>query len=382
MQGKRPSLIVFGDDWGRHPSSAQHLVSRLLDDFDVIWINTIGTRPVRLDRVTLVRGWEKLRHWSSSEGSRRAERAPRVVNPLMWPGFGGNSSRKLNRWLLARTLRRELVECEFFTVLTTVPLVADLVGHFPGARWIYYCVDDFSSWPGLDGDTLAEMESSLVQTVDEVIAAGENLATRIRALGREPRILSHGVDLEHWSVQSVAGLPDAFASLQRPVVLFWGLVDQRIDIAWLERLSELMDSGTIGLVGPHQAPDVRLQTIPRVELLGPLDYDQLPAAAAVADVLIMPYRDMAVTRAMQPLKLKEYIATGKPVVVRQLPGTDEWSDCVSEADSADDFADAVLRSVALGVPDSQRGARQRLDQESWAAKASLLRNWIAAMPPA
>src|SRR5205807_318898 len=60
----RPNLIVFSDDWGRHPSSCQHLVSHLLDRFEVTWVNTIGTRPPRISIDTFRRGCEKLRHWS------------------------------------------------------------------------------------------------------------------------------------------------------------------------------------------------------------------------------------------------------------------------------------------------------------------------------
>ena len=56
-------LLVFADDWGRHPSSCQHLIRRLRDDFRVLWVNSIGTRRVRADSLTFRRGLEKLRNW-------------------------------------------------------------------------------------------------------------------------------------------------------------------------------------------------------------------------------------------------------------------------------------------------------------------------------
>jgi hypothetical protein len=56
-------LLVFSDDWGRHPSSCQHLISHLLPTRQVVWVNTIGTRPPRLDLATVKRGFEKLRQW-------------------------------------------------------------------------------------------------------------------------------------------------------------------------------------------------------------------------------------------------------------------------------------------------------------------------------
>ena len=79
---------------------------------------------------------------------------------------------------------------------------------------------------------------------------------------------------------------------------------------------------------------------------------------------------------MQPLKLKEYLATGKPAVVRRLPATEPWADCADVVDTAEEFAAAILERLRTGLPDDQRGARQRLDGESWAAKAAQFERWV------
>jgi hypothetical protein len=79
---------------------------------------------------------------------------------------------------------------------------------------------------------------------------------------------------------------------------------------------------------------------------------------------------------MQPLKLKEYLATGKPVIVRDLPANRAWADCLDIADSAERFTELVRRRLAVGVPEEQRRARQRLAGESWAAKARQFETWL------
>lgn len=375
MTDGKPKLVVFSDDWGRHPSSCQHLVSHLLTRLDVTWVNTIGMRPPRWDGATLRRGVEKLRHWGTKEKSARPQDdrpAPRVLNPLMLPSFSGGWSRALNRSLLARHLERHIHELASGTVLTTIPVVADLVGAIPAARWVYYCVDDFAEWPGLDGRTLRTMEDVLIERVDAIVAAGPNLAEGVARRGRTATIVTHGVDLEHWRVAgSVVALP-ALAGLARPLVLFWGLVDRRLDVDWLRRLAQEMESGTIVLVGPQQDPDPALDEIARIHRTGPLSYDSLPRAAAAADVLVMPYADLPVTRAMQPLKLKEYLATGKPVVVRRLPATEAWDDCLLAADTPERFVEHVKSCLREGLTPAQQAARQRLADESWASKAMQL----------
>jgi glycosyltransferase involved in cell wall biosynthesis len=259
-------------------------------------------------------------------------------------------------------------------VLTTLPIVADLVGAVSVRRWVYYCVDDFSCWPGLDGHTLGELERLLADRVDRVVAAGENLAERLRAMGREPTVITHGIDLQHWMVSAEDRTDVApLASLPRPRVLFWGLIDRRLDVGWLQSLRNAIPSASIVLVGPEQNPDPALQNVPRLHRVGPLTLGQLPIAAANADVLIMPYADLPVTRVMQPLKLKEYMATGKPVVARCLPAVEDWQDCLDAAGDEQQFVQAVQHRIETGVPTTQLAARRRLAKETWADKAQSLR---------
>src|SRR6516225_2761015 len=86
--GTQGRLLVFADDWGRHPSSCQHLIRQLLDRYHVSWVNTIGTRPPRLDLATLKRGLEKSRAWLRRPAPSTTSSAnPRVLNPRMWPWF-------------------------------------------------------------------------------------------------------------------------------------------------------------------------------------------------------------------------------------------------------------------------------------------------------
>jgi hypothetical protein len=102
----------------------------------------------------------------------------------------------------------------------------------------------------------------------------------------------------------------------------------------------------------------------------------LPRFGSEAAVLIMPYADLPVTRAMQPLKLKEYLATGRPVVARDLPSLREWADAVDLVSSPEEFVRATLERADGVLPDQQRTARARLSSEDWDAKAEQLEGWL------
>lgn len=372
-----PSLLVFSDDWGRHPSSCQHLVRRLGRRYSVRWVNTIGMRMPRFDMTTLRRGCEKLRSWTFRSGPVVAETDVStaelldfaVISPRMWPWFTRPFDRRLNRSLLERQLEPVLADLPRPVVgVTTVPIAADLVGRLSVDRWVYYCVDDFSVWPGLDGETLQRMDADLVGRVDSVVAVSEVLRDRVRRFGRDAELLTHGIDLDHWRRADASRQPSEIDSVPGPIALFWGVIDRRMDVSFVQSIVERFD-GTALLVGPQDNPDPALERMDRVRLLPPVPYAELPSWAAAADVLVMPYADLPVTRAMQPLKLKEYLATGKPVVARDLPAVREWADALDVATTAEQFARQVMTRAGTGIPVDQERARTRLVDETWDRKA-------------
>ena len=315
---KSPDLLVFSDDWGRHPSSCQHLIRELLPSHSVTWVNTIGMRPPRLDLITFKRGLEKLSQWTqphtAAGDSARLPSGLHVINAKMWPWMKHRWDRKINRHLLTRQLKETASDC---VAITTIPIVADLIGHMPVDRWIYYCVDDFSVWPGLDGASLLKQENKLLDKVDDIICVSETLRKSVKSRGRDSSLLTHGVDIEFWQhpkqqvTPNDVGLPN-----DRHIALFWGVVDRRMNADWL-----------IGLADA---------------------FEKLPSLAKLAHVLIMPYADLPVTRAMQPLKLKEYLATLRPVVVSPLPAVEPLKQCVEIAASQSLFIQRTLSHLQQG----------------------------------
>ena len=373
----RPRLIVFSDDWGRHPSSCQHLIRELLPRYRVDWVNTIGTRRPNLSLHDLKRIGEKLRSWTQKPKSTEAQIAlPEnltVHSPVHWPGFKNRLERNLNLTFFMRALK-QLIRPEDppTAVITTASIPADLACARPDLNWVYYCVDDLSEWPGLDGESLLRLERDMLPHVKSFVSVSENLQARLRGLGHESKLLTHGIDLDHWRSESTS-TPNA-----EPVALYWGHADRRLDSPSCLALAGRMK---LRMIGPQTDVDPELLAHQNIEWVGPVDYARLPQEAASADVLVMPYAELPVTRAMQPLKLKEYLATGMPVVATKLPATEPWADALDLTNDAEEFARLALERAGAPLSAEQSAARERLEQETWTRKARIFEDALLAHAP-
>lgn len=363
MSAKR-RLVVFSDDFGRHPSSMQHLARELLQRFEIDWVNTIGTRRPSLSLGDAKRAFEKLAAWTKPRTSAPSEPLPAgltVHAPVHWPGFRSTLERGVNARLFDRALRPLVERAD--AVVTTASICAGLAARTSDARWIYYCVDDLSEWPGLDAEPLRAMEVEMLPLMREVIAVSKHLQSRLRALGRESTLLTHGIELDHWRSVAARG---PRSRRERPTALFFGNADKRLDTAVVIELARTCD---LVMVGPKSALDPALENAARIQWRAAVPYRDLPKTTLEADVLVMPYADLPVTRAMQPLKLKEYLATGLPVVAAPLPANVEWADALDLGSDPVEFAELVRRRAFEPLPREQAIARERLVDESWAAKA-------------
>ncbi len=364
-----PRLVVFSDDWGRHASSCQHLIASLLPRYRVDWVETVGTRTPSLNRADLKRAVSKL--WSFV-GQKRAAGATqslppnlRIHSPRMIPSFASPRRRRWNAKLLARGLASILDPADPpAAVITTAPIVADLAALKPSLHWIYYCVDALDEWPGLDGKTLYQMELDMLPHMDRVLVVSEVLRDRMARRGIEANLLTHGVELERWRV-----LRDGHRAADPPKTLFWGHADARLSEPIVLALAE----GTqLTFVGPRGDVPASLAQHARIDWHGPVDFDALPGFAAASDVLVMPYGDSEATRNMQPLKLKEYLATGLPTVVTPLPANLHWKAAMDIESEPAAFVARVLERARTGLPPEQAEARLALQQEGWDAKALIL----------
>ena len=373
---KLPGFVVFSDDWGEHPSSAQHLFREVAREHSVLWVNTIGMRSPRLTLGDLRKASRKLSRmcFARSANPPVDDRAcgVKVCQPFMLPFGRMQMARDFN----ARSVRRAVLHAlgpsglSDRVIVTTVPNAGDYGELFGQALVVYYCVDDFSEWPGLDAELVREMEKRLIERADLLIAASPKLSDHLAAFGKRPILLTHGVDVELFARQ--APEHPRLAGLSKPRAGFFGLIDQRLDEPLIAEVAAEMPDFSFVLAGPVESQPKMLRARPNVHFTGPIPYRELPSLIAALDVLVIPYSVGDLAEKLSPLKLKEYLITGKPIVSTPFAEARRVGPYVTTAATADDWIRELRSALAESPEERRRAIRSVMEGESWASKARSL----------
>jgi len=368
------NFVVFSDDWGVHPSSCQHIFRSLARESRVLWVNTIGMRPPRLSVADFKKAVRKvatmLRAPSRSQQGQAEVDPVRVCAPLMTPYRRPRWLRALNNASVVRAVRRgakDLGMGEFCSV-TTVPNVGGVIPALGARRVVYYCVDDFSEWPGLDRQSILSMEEETLRSVDRVVCTSQALHDRFRS--RFPSILlSHGVDLELF-----AELPRVehacIRAIPPPRVGYYGLFDGRSDVELLRSVAQALPEVSFVITGPVEGDTAPAKLGPNVHFTGPVPYRELPSVVTGWSACLLPYRLNDLTRKINPLKLREYVATGKPVVSSPLPEARKLEPHLRVADSPADWIKDIQDAIRGTWAPDREAIHRFLEPDAWSRKAA------------
>ena len=366
-------IIVFSDDWGRHPFSCQHLMKEILPYNRILWVNTIGMRRPNLSLYDVKRSIQKIVSFCTKTQSHSLPENLTILNPFMLP-FGNRVVQCLNRASVIKAVREVMIRKSYRRplVLTTLPNATDYLGSFGEKVAVYYCVDDFTLWPGANISLVKEKERSLLGKIDLLLCSSQSLA-EIKPTAAPVEILPHGVDYDHFSRAS-QGLKRALpvcVGLSGPVIGYFGLLGEWVDLDLLESILKESPEWTLLLVGNVISDISCLSSYPNLRLTGVVAYDELPDYVAYMDVCILPYVTHGRGQSITPLKLREYIASGRPVVSTAIPECMKYDTIITIAESPAGFVAAIAQALVEPKENSTR-RQAAVVNESWRTRAEML----------
>lgn len=379
-------LIVFGEDWGGHPSSTQHLVRHLAGSRRVIWVNSIGLRRPRFSVADLRRAWRKLSSALGAGSSRAAERKTfqalpppgPIVQPAILPMAEWAPLRRLNRVLLARKVGGAARAAGFRNPVlwTSLPSAADAIGALGEAAVVYYCGDDFGALAGVDHARAVTLEAEVAARADLILVSSPALAAKFPAA--KTHLVPHGVDYDLFATPAAPAPDLPPPTPDAPVAGFYGAIAAWIDIPLVARVAQALPHWRFVFLGPVQTDVGPLRDCANIMLMGPRPHGALPGYSQHWTAGIIPFLDSAQIRAANPLKLREYLAAGRPVVATPFPAAQPYSAHLGIVSDAESFA-AALEASRHDTAAASAARRASVAGETWAARAGQVASLLSAL---
>lgn len=368
LAGNPEPIVCFAKDWDDHPTSNNHVMRLLARDRPVLWVSSIGMRRPGAGARDLRRMVRKLA--ASVRGPRHVGDGLWVLAPLALPLPASRIATALNRRLLRARIRRAARQLGLarFQVWSFLPNTAEYAADLDPTLLVYYCVDDWAHADGYDGPALDALERRLCARADLVFATSEPLAAAKRRMNPHTYASPHGVDHAHFARALDPATPCApeLAGIDAPIATVVGLLDQRVDLALLAALASRRPDVALVLVGrAHVDLEPLRRAHPNVRLLGHCAYARLPEILRASAVALVPFVVNEYTRHVNPVKLREYLSAGLPVVSTALPEVARYGDWCRIGRDANEFVDAVSDALATDTPAERRARSAAMRDETW-----------------
>ena len=366
-------IVCFANDWSGDPLSKKHVMRRLARRNRVLWVNSLGNRAPRATTRDLRRIFDKLQRFAG--GLYQVEDNIHVLSPIAVPSYDSPLMRRLNAVMVGATVRSAMKRLSFKRPLlyTFVPASAWVADDLGAEHVIYHCVDEYAAFDGA-GAKIAELEAELIKRSDLVITCSTPLQASKVKLNPNTVLVRHGVEREHFAqaLAPATRIPADVKDLPGPVFGFYGLVAEWVDLDAMAQVAEAYPQGSLVIVGDiNNANTVGLaclHALPNVHFLGRRKYDELPGYCKAFDVALLPFVKNELTENANPLKLREYLAAGLPVVSTDIPEAVALADKgVFLAGDSASFVDGVRAALAAGGGPS-RARSDAMARESWDAK--------------
>jgi len=365
----------FDDLWTRK----QRWMTRLAKHNRVFWVN------LQLHAVTYMRQFSKARTRAAGTVRQIDERLWVYTPPVTIPGFQMSANIcRIHNAVLNRALRTELQRLGFARNILWLytPYNAYQIGRLDDTVRIYECVDDFSAARGLiRANVVNRLESETLRQTDAVIVTSKTLQQKLEHRAAHVLVSPNAADFDHFRQAGDESLPIAedLQDIAGPVIGFLGSVAYWVDVESIAALARTRPDWTFVLVGPVRASIGALAGLPNVRIIGHRPYESLPRYLKRFDVCLNPYKPDAVAEGASPLKLYEYLASGKPVVSSDMPEARRFPELVSIADTPGRMIGLIEQ--ALRDDNAVRRERQLriAAKHSWAARFTDVENWITPM---
>ncbi|WP_037493872.1 glycosyltransferase [Sneathiella glossodoripedis] len=374
-------VICFGGvDWWYH--NRGHYDLQMMREFSqkypVLYVNSIGMRPPKIGEGAMFVTRIKRKLKSLFRGLVKVRNNFSVFSPVTLPGGGnGPFSAWVAKTALVMQVKIAAWRCGIRRPLVWVACPPGLVAvpHLKSQAVIYQRTDRFEDFAGVNSKRIKEFDTELKKIADIVLFCSRELYQAEKQQNSGSLFVDHGVDFSHFEKAGIAyekngKEPPDLSGIPHPRVGFIGGIDAHTfdPELFVNVVSGLPDVSFV-MIGACSLPD-NWCPYENVYLLGQRPYEEVASYMAACDVLIMPWNQSDWIKACNPVKMKEYLAVGKPIVSTYFPEVDFFREHIHVASNANEFQDMIKSCLANSEEPLEK--RAFVQDHTWSAKADVV----------
>ena len=372
------TILCFASGYDAPPTSKHHVMHLLAESNTVLWVNYHASRAPSVSSSDLLYILRKLKQVLT--GISRPRKNLYVLTPLVIPLPDCTWAKKLNQVLLTIQLRLALFckKAGPLQIWSFTPDISYILGCFGEREVVYYCVDDHGSFSGYNREQVLRDEEELCRRADLVVTTAQALQDAKESWNRHTLLVPHGVDYEHFSrsVTDNLPVPSDIKDIPQPRLGFIGLIRDWVDLELLSEAARRRRDWHFVLIGDSTLDLARYRAERNLHFLGRKRYEDLPAYCQHFDVGLIPFKVNDLTRAVNPIKLREYLAAGLPVVSTPMPEVQQYKHMIRISDSIESFVEAIEESLANDSEARRITRSQAMCNESWPEKVKTICEYL------
>lgn len=377
---KKPSFVCFGGiDWWYH--NRAHIDPQLTMHFakrgTALFINSIVMQKFNLSerRRFIQKLIRKIK--SILTGLKKSDVGFWVYSPFTLPVHHIAWLRPLNVmilrsqvWLVSRKLGIHNP-----VVLIACPGACDAAIKMEKSKLIYQRTDRFEESTGIDFEIIKKYDQKLKANADLTFFVNRALYDEESGQCKNAIYLDHGVNFEMFaSAEKNPIVTPDIAHIPKPIIGYFGEISgHSVDIALAEKIADLSPEMSFVYIGTVSSDCSGLVAKKNVWMLGQKNYDEIPQYGKCFDVAILPWIQNRWTEAANPIKVKEYLALGKPFVSTPVfTQIREYLDVAYVANTAEEFTECIKKALAEDNPKRIAARKKKVKKDTWDSKAQLL----------
>lgn len=366
-------IVCFASENWDYPGFQQSIMRGLALNNRLLFFNAIGLRKASAKHREYRLYFSKLKRLFS--GTKQISENVLVHNPFLIPYLYNDRIDRINRilikWQLSKLQHKfKLKECVLWV---GTPTAAPFIKDINYSLLVYNPVDRYCAFSFVNPEGIRRYERIVAESADLIIATSDAIYEDMKKYNNNCRVITHGVHFNHFNKATInIETPREMDGLIRPVIGFYGKIDEWVNLELIKKIAAGYTQASIVLLGRIGPSTDSLTGIKNIYFLGHKPFDILPHYLKCFDVCIIPFHKNELTNGIDPIKLREYLSAGKPVVATDTPEIRKYSGLVYIAKDDAEFLHKVAEALRENNDHLMQKRTDAVRDEDWSQKVKLV----------